>query len=107
MVSRYEIRLPGCDAVDPLAIAGGWGRGAPEEAGAEVWRSWALIKRSIVASLSSSEPGWLVGGAGGLVVTVEPEAVTLPGRDIVSRDFVRLFLRAAKELVERTCKLQE
>ena len=107
MVSRHEIRLPGCDAVyiDPLAIAGGWG--APEEAGAEVWRSWPLIKRSIVASLSSSEPVWLVGGAGGSVVTVEPEAVTLPGRDIVSRDFVGLFLRAAKKLVERTCKLQE
>ena len=40
-------------------------------------------------------------------MTVEPEVVTLPGRDIVSTDFVGPFLRAAKELVERTCKLQE
>ena len=89
MVSRYKICLPAYDAIDPLAIAGGGA--VPDGAGAEVWGIWALIKCSIVASLSSSEQGWLVKGAGGLVVTVEPVVVTLPGQDIVLRDFVGLW----------------
>ena len=69
--------------MDPLAVAGGGS--APDEAGAEAGGSWALIKRSIVASLSSSELGWLVRGSEGSVGTVEPEVATVPGRDIVSK----------------------
>ena len=60
LISGHKICLPGWDAIDSLAIAGGGS--VPDEAGAEVGGSWALIKRSIVDSLSSSELGWLVRG---------------------------------------------
>ena len=66
-----KVCLPEWDAIDPLAIAGG--RGVPDGAGAEAGGCRARIKRSNVASLSSSDPGSLVGG---LVVAVEPEVVT-------------------------------